>query len=112
MKSLTVIDAMRLLAIATKKPCMYIAGWDWYEGVDLIELIRQAAPYLTDSNEDSQLIADGCGILVFENEAEMGQYYWQTVGDDGPTLTNSYDGPVKVYALTCSAEGEMLNENT
>lgn len=73
--------------------------------------IEKAAPYL-DASKHHQLIGDGYGYLLFDTEEEMIKTYELTVGDDGPTKSNPYDGPARVYALTCSPEGQFLNENT
>ena len=51
-------------------------------------------------------------MLTFDTEKEMEKHYDLTVGDDGPTKYNSYDGECRVYALTCSNTGELLTENT
>ena len=80
----------------------------------------KAAPYLK-TNEDmdyehicvcEQICSDGWGILLFDTEEEMEKYYNLTVGDDGPTDTNPYNGDYRVYALTCDPIGQLLTENT
>ena len=71
----------------------------------------KAAPYL-DLYEHIQVITDGVGYLLFDNKDECTQYYDQTIGADGPTQSNQYDGPQRVYALTCGPDGQTLNENT
>ena len=111
MKILTVIEVMRRLAKLINKPCMYI---DIYQMPNVQEGVAddgtlKAAPYLDCGH---QVCFDGCGVLVFDTECEMWDYYKQTVGDDGPTSVNSYGGLHGVYALTCSANGELMNENT
>lgn len=68
----------------------------------------KAAPYLANNY---QVLADGSGYLVFDTEPAMNAYYNLTVGDDGPTKRNPYNGPARVYALTCGPGG-TLNENT
>jgi len=107
MQILTTQEAMQQLAKAIGKPCMFIGGWD---GDDFADIIK-AAPYL-DFKQNSQAILDGCAILIFDSLDEMEHYYALTVGDDGPTLLNSYNGNTHVYALTCSSDGKFLNENT
>jgi len=112
MQKLTVIEAMQLLAKAINKPCMYINFDDNYP--NLMEISR-AAPYLDPTNPDSndtQILFDSNAILVFDNEQQMETAFNSTVGQDGPTRLNSYNGTAKVYALTCNAAGELLNENT
>lgn len=113
MQKLTVIEAMQLLAKTLKKPCMYIS-FDITDVSDGFDEVIKAAPYIKiegDSN-DAQMVLDGVGIIVFENEQQMDRIFNSTVGDDGPTTLNPYDGPAKVYALTCDANGKLLNENT
>lgn len=99
------------LAKALHKPVLYLAfnpenpafpaEWD------------KAAPYLTyDDNETMQAVFDGHAIVVCETDKERDKLYDMTVGDDGPTKTNSYDGSVRVYALTIDRNGQTLNENT
>jgi len=74
-----------------------------------------AAPYLQlgDSSAPwiSQAIFEGQGFYV-GSEREVQDLYNQTVGDDGPTELNPYDGPVRVYALTFAPDGRTMNENT
>ena len=55
---------------------------------------------------------DGLGYLFFNTEAECCAAFEDIVGDDGPTKKNPYDGPMRVYALTCDPHGELMNENT
>jgi len=108
MQKLTVIEAMQLLARWIDKPCMYIETGD-----ELAFEIECAAPYLDNSDEtDCRIIHDGVGIIAFESERLMEEAFEVTVGEDGPTKLNPYDGPARVYALTCNAKGEILNENT
>lgn len=72
--------------------------------------ICAAAPYLQ-HDECAQIISDQQGVLLFTTEEELDRHYQMTVGDDGPTELNSYNGPVSIYALTCGPEG-LRNENT
>ena len=104
MEILTIIEATKKLAKTLQKPVMYIS----FDGS--LNAIR-AAPYLS-LKEHGQLIADGEGILIFEDNAEMEHYYKMTIGDDGPTELNPYNGIYRVYALICNADGEFVGENT
>ncbi len=88
-----------------KKYGMYVSFSEEDQWVDVIS----AAPYLKDKD---QIIVDCEGWLLFDTEEEMNNYYNQTVGDDGPTELNNYDGPARVYALTCNLHGQLENENT
>lgn len=74
--------------------------------------IMRAAPYLHLVGEDLDFWTNGGGIILFDAEDEMLELFDQTVGDDGPTRLNPYDGPVRVYALTCDTTGRLLSENT
>lgn len=100
--------AFQLLCQATKKWGVFIS-FDWEDLPDYQSL--EAAPYLN-SDDDLQLLMDGCGIILCDTKKEMEGIYCQTVGDDGPTKTNPYNGPVRVYALTCNPAGALLSENT
>lgn len=107
MEFLNTIELMKQYAKTNSKFCMYIS-WD---DEDLyVELIR-AAPYLKNHEVDI-LSVNNHAILIFDTEKEMVYCFNQTVGDDGPTLSNNYIGPARIYALTCSNEGELWNENT
>jgi hypothetical protein len=74
------------------------------------EIVKDA-PYL--ANDCDQILNDGEGWLLFDNEDEMHEYYDQTIGDDGPI--GDLDGDCKpgiVYALTCNPHGQFETENT
>jgi hypothetical protein len=109
MQKLTKSETLQALCRATSRYGMFIA-FEWPEGVPLDE-IAKAAPYL-DLASDAQLLCDGEGFLLFDTEEELERAYRRTVGDDGPTPENPYDGPMRVYALTCFPDGELRNENT
>ena len=78
---------------------------------DPYDEVMKAAPYLNFENH-CQIIGDGLGYILADTREEIYKLYHQTVGDDGPTDLNPYNGIVKVYALTCSPEGKFLSENT
>lgn len=95
------------LAKALGKPVLYI-----YFGLDFeMEEIIKAAPYLS-LREHGQAIIEGSAVIVCETAQERDLLYYQTVGEDGPTKLNSYNGPCKIFALTISEKGEFLHENT
>jgi hypothetical protein len=93
--------------------CLSMHKWGVYISFDSDDdkEFEKAAPYL-DGIRDCQIFADGCGIILCDSQEEMETIFGQTVGDDGPTETNSYNGIARVYALTCSPAGTLLNENT
>lgn len=114
MKILSHSDTLEILAKATKKPCLYLNledHWGYKDPGKFFNELLKAAPYLN-LKDHGQAILDGCAFIVCEDEAELSRLYYQTVGDDGPTKTNKYRGKVRVYALTCDANGELQNENT
>lgn len=78
---------------------------EWYNN------LLEAAPYLQ-GEKFMQIVANGCGFLFFNTEKEMDKYFNMTVGDDGPTSVNSYNGTVRVYAITCDNKGNLMSENT
>lgn len=104
MKLLNQTETLQELCRLSSKPGMFIA---WVED-HLVEVVK-AAPYLKDY---VQAQFDGSAYMLFKDEREMMRYYRRTVGDDGPTKQNPYDGPARVYALTCGADGELQTENT
>ena len=100
------INLMQEYARIVYKYCMYIS----WEGDEKMNEVIKAAPYLEE--EDIILCTSSNAVLAFDTEAEMDRHYDMTVGDDGPTELNKYNGPVRVNALTCSNEGELWTENT
>jgi hypothetical protein len=54
----------------------------------------------------------GTCIVLFDTEEELLYAYNRTVGDDGPTKLNPYNGPARVYARTCDQDGNLITENT
>lgn len=118
MKFLTLHDAAILIAKLMNKPVIEIGGID-LENYGFEEVFK-AAPYL-DFREDetnnkngnlAQIVLDGRGIIICDDEEEQNHIYNLTVGDDGPTILNTYDGKASVYALTIDAKGDLVNENT
>lgn len=63
-------------------------------------------------NSAFQVMLSEGGLFLFDTQKEMEEHYDMVVGDNGPTKSNPYDGPLRVYALTISNEGECLTENT
>ena len=107
MKVLDHVRALEELAKSTNKWCIYIH----ISHNNKVEETFKAAPYLN-AKENIQLLADGSGYILCDSKEEMEALFELTVGDDGPTKTNSYNGPAKVYVLTCNPTGQPLNENT
>jgi hypothetical protein len=128
--------AAQLLAKSIGKPILYLSGLEFgfaegeepqFENGKL-----KAAPFM-DMNKDGcyhygpsgeeleipdpdmnvgQAIGDGLAFVICDSVEEMYELYGQVVGDDGPTKSNLYNGPHRVYALTIYADGTLGTENT
>jgi hypothetical protein len=109
MRKLGLCDAFSLLCKSIKKWGVYISFIA--DAASDVQDIERAAPYL-DWQEDVRIFANEHGIILCDTKDEMESVFNKTVGDDGPTSMNPYDGPVRVYALTCGPDGTLLNENT
>jgi len=81
---------------------------------DNLDEVYKAAPYLKPKKGRTTpaSVFDGECYFFFDTQTEMMHFYDQTVGDDGPTRLNPYNGPARVYALTCDPEGKLRTENT
>lgn len=110
MKIMNGISVFQMACKLSGKWGMYVC-FEGHETMspDFRKNLIEAAPYLKDQHK---IISDERGFLFFDSEEEMNISFNQTVGDDGPTKFNDYNGPVRVYALTCSSSGELLSENT
>ena len=102
---LTEHDILRVICKAKCKWGMFV----YFSTNDSFDEVVKAAPYL---NKNAQILSDGRAYVITDTKEELDNFYYQTVGDDGPTKLNSYNGSAKVYALTCNPEGNFLNENT
>ena len=112
MRALTTATTLQAAAKGLKRWCMYVGIHDYPHNTE--EGILKAAPCLLELApfDRHSFIEEGGGILVFRTEALCRAAYDSTVGEDGPTKTNSYDGPVHIYCLTCDDKGILHNENT
>ncbi len=108
MKVLNTYTMVSELARALKKPCLFLGLPPFDEHV--FETIK-AAPYLN-FQEHTQALMDGQAVIVCDTSEERDRLFDLTIGDDGPTETNPYSGPAKVFAMTISEDGEILTENT
>jgi len=114
------LDRMfRRLCKTTGKWGLYVFLWGGSDpgGQEEDEIIK-AAPYLAgpydgdEGHAKSQILLEGHGVILCDTEEEVNHYFNLTVGDDGPTDLNPYDGPARVYATTCDPTGQGRNENT
>lgn len=115
MRTFRIMDAIEhLLKSSGKYGCfLSITKLDDDDVDDVVEMlpcIKNAAPLL--SNIDAiNLFVDGKIFVEFDTEDEAQEFFKTVVGDDGPTKTNSYDGPVRVFAVWGGPDG-WLSENT
>ena len=111
---MTDIDMLESVCKNTKRWGLYISIYvpaDIPIGESIDEVLK-AALFLNPVDH-GQVIADGRGWFFFDTEDEMNDAFWMCVGDNGPTGdVNPYDGPVRVYAITCDTNGITMNENT
>src|SRR5687767_8195572 len=110
MKLLHHTSTLETLCRATQKWGIYFNIFipDWRVGNGFTEVMK-AAPWLdinNDKDNHMQALADSSGYLLFDTEKEMELIYNNTVGDDGPTKTNKYNGLARVYLLTCGPDGQ------
>jgi hypothetical protein len=116
----TSIKLMELYCLSTNQYAVFFSGLrteeprssDPDEWGKYLEDRKKALIFLDPSADDyHQIMMDGEGFSIFDTEEEMEAFYDMIVGDDGPTKSNPYDGPIRVYALTCGPNG-LMNENT
>lgn len=109
MKSLDWVASVEAVARGAGKPVVYLSTSSSCNDSDEV---RKAAPYLDDDSLLELVAGKGCVSLVCEDMDEARDLFGQTVGDDGPTGTNPYNGPARVFAmLVCPVKG-VLTENT
>ena len=102
-------SALQTIAKTSGKWCMFVS---LPSDMHLKETLK-AIPFIKNECENwLQIIADGQAILEFDSEQECRNHFKQIVGDDGPTELNSYNGPARVYAMTCDPNGLLKGENT
>jgi hypothetical protein len=112
MKAMSTHEVFQALCRATGKWGLYISFDRYWENEDcIVDDLVKAAPYLA-FPADGQVIMEGQGIILCDTEEERDRLFDQTVGDEGPTKLNPYNGPARVYALTCNPDGQLGNENT
>lgn len=112
------LDHMGLFALA----CRLSRKWGLFLSIDAGDYddtndglvgkngVLNAAPYLHTNSFNGE--GWRAQYLLFDTKEDMERCYWATVGPDGPTETNDYDGNATIYAVTCSPAGQLLNENT
>ncbi|MDE2425651.1 MAG: hypothetical protein KGO96_07070 [Elusimicrobia bacterium] len=83
----------------------------WDKEMSYTGEIKKAIPFL-DEEQIFELILNETAWLLFDTRKEMQTAYDSIVGDDGPTKLNPYNGPIRIYAITCNNKGQLENENT
>ena len=109
MKKLSIVRALEHFCKQYKRWGVYLSFSEGIEDNPCDDIFK-AMPYLND-DEDYQISADGMGFILCDSEEEAYKIFNQTVGDDGPTKTNLYDGPFRAYALVIGPDG-FETENT
>lgn len=113
-KELTVLSWCEItdeLAKAMRKWVLYLSCSNAADDpLEAIPGLRDAAPI---GLSDSQIMELYLGQIwiTFDNEADALAAFGRVVGDDGPTKTNPYDGPTRVYAMLSGPAGG-ITENT
>lgn len=105
MKVLTWTKAVDELAKALNKWVLYLS----HSSGELPD-IEKAAPIGLSKTQLIDLYIDRIWV-VFDNERDARTAFGKVVGDDGPTKTNTYDGPGRVYAYLSGPDGG-ITENT
>ncbi len=115
MKSFSSLEIFKGFLRASQKWGMYIS-FDWRidheEGKissDNWDELVKACPYFLELSTAEH--CEGCAFLTFDSEEEMERYFYLTVGKDGATKDNRYQGDERVYALSIGPDGEPINEN-
>ena len=115
MKKMTIMDALGLLCKTTKCYGLYLAFPDDVFNPDEL---KKAVPFLdlgiggTEVEGDYQAISSDYMFVLCESEKECYKLFDQVVGDEGPTKSNPYDGPMRVYAVTINSDGQVETTNT
>jgi hypothetical protein len=105
-KTNTTIELMQRICKAEKLYGIYIS---WIEDESREEVIK-AAPYL-DMDKNWDVIANCMGVIFFKTKRQCEKHFSMTKGDNRNKV-NTYNGPARVYALTCNDEGILETSNT
>lgn len=80
------------------------------------QTLLKAAPYLKGAKTVSGHLMGFCSdeiiVVLCRSEKQAMDLFDQTVGDEGPTKKNRYNGPGRVYAAVFTPEGDCFTENT
>lgn len=101
-------EQLSLVAKGLKKPLLWLSAGSF----EFTGNPHPAAPYLGTGDALMELYVNGGVLLVCDDMKEAWSLYKQTVGDDGPTATNPYNGEERIYAMLVDADGKIITENT
>jgi hypothetical protein len=99
-------ERVRLISIGAGKPVLYVSICPCEEcKKDNYAEVKKAAPYLAETvisggEKYWDILYYGYGYIICNDEEELMRLYTSTVGKNGSTSTNKYNGPSSVYALT------------
>lgn len=108
MNALPFLATACMLARVTRGWGVYLSHCD-DEDVTSDEL-HKAAPLL-DAESLMSLHFEGAVFVVMSDKQDAGRLYDCVVGDDGPTPSNCYDGPARIFATLVGPTGPIM-ENT
>ena len=109
---IVIVDNFEVLQRLCKGSGMWGMLLSYSGGDDFTSMeVRKAVPFLETENL-GELVFRGNLFCLFDSKEACYTAYDQTVGDDGPIGTNTYNGPARVYAITCDPLGHLQNENT
>lgn len=92
------------------KPCWGVYLSNSNDDVTSGEM-HKAVPLLN-QEQINHLWIEGNLFLEFENRDSAQEFFNSVIGDDGPTKTNPYNGPARVFAIWGGLEDGWLSENT
>jgi hypothetical protein len=101
----TVLEAIEDYLKATNSYGVFLSSSEGDEAE-----VAKAVPLLSEEGV-RKLVMHNELFVPFSSKTEAREFFDSVVGDDGPTKTNNYDGPAKVYALMGGPYG-WLTENT
>lgn len=105
-KARCITSICNLVGLAVKS----IGKWSLYLEVDWADPETiMAAPIIA---KQGCIPIDGWELISFDSEEEAWEAYNSTVGEDGSTRSNPYNGKTRVYALLFDPNGIPVTENT
>ena len=107
------IDLFKILCDKLDKWGLYISfGWDDEDqGFEFFDGVVEATGGLLDRKDTHNALFNGYAYFLYDTWEDSYHAFKKVVGKDGPTDINPYDGPVKVFAMTVSNDGEIQTEN-